>query len=181
MVVWSGIATTTGGMGTTPVPKPDRILTAVGSGGTIWPVGPIFVAYGDTPSFTITPNTGYHITDVVVSGVSKGAVSSYIFLPVDQDYSIVASFAINPPTFTSISPVSGPTAGGTAVTITRTDFVSGGSFGVTIGGTAATSVVWVDSSHITAVTPAGTAGAKNVVITNNDGQFVTGVGAYRYV
>jgi hypothetical protein len=52
---------------------------------------------------------------------------------------------------------------------------------MTIGGAAATSVVWVDSSHITAVTPVGTAGAKDVVITNNDGQFVTGVGAYTYV
>jgi large repetitive protein len=38
----------------------------------------------------------------------------------------------------------------------------------------------VDSSHITAVTPASTAGAKDVVITNNDGQTATGVGAFTY-
>ena len=84
-------------------------------------------------------------------------------------------------TFTSITLNSGPTTGGTPVTIVGTNFVSGGWFGVTIGGAAATSVVLVDSSHITAVTPAGTLGAKNVVITNNDGQTVTGAGAYTYV
>ena len=55
---------------------------------------------------------------------------------------------------------SGPTAGGTPVTITGSNFVSGGSFGVTIGSVAASSVVRVDATHITAVTPAGTAGAE---------------------
>jgi PKD repeat protein len=84
------------------------------------------------------------------------------------------------PTFGSIAPTSGPTTGGTPVTITGTNFVSGGSFGVTIGGAAAASVVRVDATHITAVTPAGTAGARNVVITNNDGQTDTGIGAFTY-
>jgi hypothetical protein len=113
--------------------------------------------------------------------VSIGAVPSYTFTNVGQDHSIIASFGIDPPAFTSISPASGPIAGGTPVTITGTNFVSGGSFGITIGGTAATGVVLVDSSHITAFTPAGIAGARDVMITNNDGQFVTGVGAYTYV
>ncbi len=85
-----------------------------------------------------------------------------------------------PPTFGSITPTSGPTAGGTPVSIIGSNFVTGGSFGVTIGGTPATSVVWVDASHITAVTPPGTEGAQNIVITNNDGQTVTGTGAFTY-
>ena len=58
--------------------------------------------------------------------------------------------------------------------------MSGGSFGVTIGGAPATSVVRTSATQITAVTPAGTAGAQDVVITNNDGQTVTGTGAYTY-
>ena len=43
-------------------------------------------------------------------------------------------------------------------------------------GTPATSVVWVDAIHITAVSP----GLKNqnIVIINNDGQTVTGTGAF---
>jgi hypothetical protein len=88
---------------------------------------------------------------------------------------------VAPPTFGSIAPTSGPTAGGTAVTITGSNFVAGPSLGVTIGSVAATSVVRVDAAHITAVTPAGTAGAKDVVVTSGDGQTDTGTGAFTYV
>jgi len=83
-------------------------------------------------------------------------------------------------TFTSITPNSGPTAGGTAVSIIGANFVTGGSLGVTIGGANA-NAVFVDSTHLTATTPAGSAGAQNIVITNNDGGTVTGTGAYTYV
>ena len=85
------------------------------------------------------------------------------------------------PTFTSIAPTSGPSAGGTPVTITGSNFVAGPSFGVTIGSVAATSVVRVDATHITAVTPAGTAGAKDVVVTSSDGQIhQPGLDAFTY-
>jgi hypothetical protein len=56
------------------------------------------------------------------------------------------------PTVTGISPNSGPTAGGTAVTITGTNFATGAT--VSFGGTAATNVVVVSSTSITATTPA---------------------------
>jgi PKD repeat protein len=84
------------------------------------------------------------------------------------------------PTFTSIAPAAGPIAGGTAVTITGTNFVAGGLLGVMIDGVPATSVVRSSTTKITAVTPAGTAGAKDVVVTNSDGQTVTRTGAYTY-
>jgi hypothetical protein len=42
------------------------------------------------------------------------------------------------PTFTTITPASGPAAGGTAVIIVGTNFVAWGSFGVIIGGAPAT-------------------------------------------
>ena len=60
------------------------------------------------------------------------------------------------PTVTSVSPNNGPTAGGTAVTITGTNFAAGAT--VTFGGTAATNVVVVNSTTITATTPAGQCG-----------------------
>jgi hypothetical protein len=157
--------------------------SVVGGNGTISPATVQTVNYGATPTFAITPiNAFYHITDVSVNGISVGTVTSYTFPAVTENYTINASFALGPaPAFTSITPASGPTVGGTPVTIVGTNFVSGGSFGVTIDGVAATSVVWVDSSHITAVTPARTAGARTVRITNNDGQFVSVAGAYTYV
>ncbi len=63
----------------------------------------------------------------------------------------------------SISPNSGPTAGGTAVTITGTNFAAGAT--VTFAGKAATNVVVVSGTKITATTPAGSAGAATVTVT----------------
>jgi len=78
----------------------------------------------------------------------------------------------------SISPSFGPLAGGTKVTITGTGFLSGAT--VTIGGTAATGITVVNATSITATTPAGTVGAKNVMVTNPDNQLGTLVSAFTY-
>jgi len=77
--------------------------------------------------------------------------------------------ASNPtPTVTSITPNTGTTAGGTAVTITGTGFLTGAT--VTLGGTAATSVNVAGGTSITATTPAHAAGAVSVAVTNTDAQ-----------
>ncbi|MCX6551137.1 MAG: IPT/TIG domain-containing protein [Acidobacteria bacterium] len=67
------------------------------------------------------------------------------------------------PVPTAISPVTGGDAGGTAVTLTGSGFMSGAS--VTIGGVYATSIIVVSSTTITAITAAATAGAADVVVT----------------
>ncbi|PJJ71104.1 IPT/TIG domain-containing protein [Diaminobutyricimonas aerilata] len=66
------------------------------------------------------------------------------------------------PALTGITPTSGPTIGGTAVTITGTGFT--GATGVTFGGVPASSVVVVDDSTVTALTPARPAGPTVVVV-----------------
>jgi Domain of unknown function (DUF1929)/IPT/TIG domain/Glyoxal oxidase N-terminus len=83
-----------------------------------------------------------------------------------------------PPAPSSISPVSGTTAGGTPVTITGTGFLAGAA--VSFGGTAATGVTFGSSTTITATTPAHAAGAVNVVVTNTDGQSGTLTNGYTY-
>jgi formylglycine-generating enzyme required for sulfatase activity len=64
-----------------------------------------------------------------------------------------------------VLPVSGPSTGGTAIRINGT---SGTNFPnppeVTIGGVAATDIVWVSPTLITAVTPAGTPGMTVVAV-----------------
>lgn len=82
------------------------------------------------------------------------------------------------PTILSIVPTAGGTSGGTAFTITGTNFVATPT--VTIGGVSATSVVWVSSTSVTGVTGAHAAGAVNVVITNPDGQSATLVNGFTY-
>jgi hypothetical protein len=68
-----------------------------------------------------------------------------------------------PPAIATISPVSGPDAGGTAVTITGTDL--NGVDSVTFGGSAGTGITLTGSTQIVVTTPSGTAGPADVVLT----------------
>jgi len=71
------------------------------------------------------------------------------------------------PTVTAIAPASGPSSGGTNVTITGMNFQVGGS--VMIGGVQATNVSVPSSTQITATTPAVNPGTLNDVrVTNPD-------------
>ncbi len=70
-------------------------------------------------------------------------------------------------TVTQVSPNTGPIGGGTAVTITGTNFT--GTPTVSFGGTAGTSVVLVSATSITAVSPAHAAGTVDVIVTDPGG------------
>lgn len=65
---------------------------------------------------------------------------------------------------TSVAPQTGPTVGGTVLTLTGTGFTS--VTGVTVGGVAATDVVVVNDTTITATAPAHAAGLVPVAVTN---------------
>lgn len=78
-------------------------------------------------------------------------------------------------TVSSINPNSGPTAGGTEVTIFGSGFT--GLTSVEFGGTAATSSTFVSNTVITAVTPAHAAGVVSVdVVAVSSGTTSTNVG-----
>jgi hypothetical protein len=68
------------------------------------------------------------------------------------------------PTVSAVTPSFGPTAGGTLATIVGTNFQNGAT--VTFDGLAATNVTFVNSSTITAVTPADSAGTVDVLVSN---------------
>jgi hypothetical protein len=70
------------------------------------------------------------------------------------------------PTISSISPNSGPTAGGTRVVITGSGLT--GATAVRFGANAASSFIFVSDSQITAISPAGT-GTVNVTVTTANG------------
>ena len=125
-------------------------------------------AYGNIAEDEIVSSTGsYSATATTQSSVW-----------VMQAVTFRGSGQVAGPAVTGISPGSGTTVGGTAVTITGTGFLAGAS--VTLGGTAATSVTVVSSTSITATTPAHTAGAANVVVTNSGGQSGTLNNGYTY-
>jgi len=70
-------------------------------------------------------------------------------------------------TIGTITPATGPAAGGTPITIAGTNFAFGTT--VAIGGVACTSVVVVDDETITCVTGAHSAATVNVVVTTPAG------------
>lgn len=71
------------------------ITSGAGAGGSISPSGSVTVAGGSEQSFAITPDAGFYISDVLVDGVSAGAVTSYKFSNVLAPHTISASFAVN--------------------------------------------------------------------------------------
>ncbi len=80
------------------------------------------------------------------------------------------TYTLLAPTVASVAPASGPTTGGTNVTITGTGFT--GVTGVTFDGATATNVSVVNGTTITCTTPAGTAGTAgtaSVLVTAGGG------------
>ena len=77
--------------------KSYTITASAGSGGTISPSGSVPVDYGTNKTFTISPNTNYHVADVLVDGSSAGAITTYTFSNVTANHTISASFAADAP------------------------------------------------------------------------------------
>ena len=68
------------------------ITAAPSRNGVIRPAGDTVVEAGGSVVCTISPDNGWHIADVLVDGVSVGAVSSYRFSNVDSDHTIAAVY-----------------------------------------------------------------------------------------
>lgn len=83
------------------------ITASSGPNGAVTPSGVTTVSYGATPTYTITPDAGYHVVDVLVDGTSVGAVTSYTFPPVTTNKTISATFALNTYTITASSGANG--------------------------------------------------------------------------
>lgn len=85
------------------------------------------------------------------------------------------------PSVTAVSPSSGRMGGGTAVTVTGTNFeTNGGTVSVKFGADSATGVAIVDEAHLTCATPSGVAGPADVVVTNPNTLAGTLAGGYTY-
>jgi len=82
------------------------------------------------------------------------------------------------PLVSGADPITGTTAGGTAVTVSGGFFQTGAT--VTFGGASASQVSVDRSTRLLAVTPPHAAGAVSVVVTNPDSQTGTGTGIFTY-
>jgi beta-lactamase superfamily II metal-dependent hydrolase len=89
----------------------STIVASAVAGGTISPAGNVTVNNGANQSFSIQAGACYGIADVLVDGISVGAVGSYEFTNVTVGHTIAAGFVIQ--TFMLATSV----AGGGSVTI----------------------------------------------------------------
>jgi hypothetical protein len=144
----------------------DRIVVEVGTGGNPAATGTHDVSFSVRDNSTDLPEDDTQTT------------TGNPWLEFTNEITGFGTAADPPPTVTSIDPAEGDVAGGTAVTITGTDFVDGAT--VTLGGDAAASVIFVGSTSITCDTPAHAAGAVDVVVTNPDLQTDTLAGGFTY-
>jgi choice-of-anchor C domain-containing protein len=162
------------GVSTGPA-KGGTTLTVLGSGFT--PASTVkfgqtaaqSVAYLSPRALTVTSPPGSGLVDVTVQ---NGATSSGIS-------SADKFFYGSPPAVTGLSPSSGPTAGGTTVTISGSGFT--GATAVGFGGVPATSFTVVSDTEIQATAPAEAAGTVNVsVITPAGGSAQVTADQYSY-
>ncbi len=156
---------------------------ALGGGTTLTLIGSGFLT-GASVSVGGASCTGVNVvnssqvtctTPIHVAGVVDVTITN-----VDtQSSTLAASYTYEPgPTLTSVAPVAGPVIGGTAITLTGTNFMAGAT--VLVGGAACGSINILSSTSITCLTPAHSAGAVNVTVTNLDNQFATLTNVFTY-
>lgn len=175
----SGSSTFTYGSGTVSVTQvaptcgANFTATLVTVTGTGFVTGQTTVSFGGIPGTGVTVNSSTSLTvytptslsntaaDVIVTVASVGTS-----IDTSADNFTFGQGACGNPTIVSVSPSSGPNSGGTTVTITGTNFVSGAT-SVTFGGTAGTSVNVTSPTTLTVVTPQHTGGQFDVIVTVN--------------
>jgi hypothetical protein len=159
---------------------PSQLVSDYGGGGGIgWAID--IIATGCPASTTNTPNGmgGLWTTQVVAPSCSTGptAAVQITYTYAGTNYTIpVGTISGTPPssapTVTLLSPLTGPAAGGTTVTITGTGFT--GATSVKFGANAGTSVIVVSDTQITVTSPAGAVGAVPVTVTTPSGTSTAG-------
>jgi hypothetical protein len=76
-------------------PDTYTISASAGSNGSISPAGTTTIAYGQSQTYTFTPDAGYHIVKVVVDGQAANTDSIYKFSNVSTNHTISVQFGIN--------------------------------------------------------------------------------------
>jgi formylglycine-generating enzyme required for sulfatase activity len=133
------------------------------------------VTIGGVPATIVTANSPTTIAATTPAGV-LGPATVFVTTATGT-YAAPQTFTYMPASVSSIAPNTGTTAGGFQITITGEYLAL--TTGVTIGGTPCTGVTVVNATTVTAMTPAGTLGNADVVISGGKGT-ITVVGGYRY-
>jgi len=101
----------------TCVRKQFTITPTWASGGSINPGTIQTVFFGDSITFNIVPDTGYLVDNVLVDGVSQGAITSYTFPNVSANHTIFATFKVRTLVITAVAGANGVIAPAGEVTV----------------------------------------------------------------
>ncbi len=105
-------------------------------------------------------------------------IGLWFVMPIDSDANPTAAQSVEP-TLTRVEPNSDVVTGGATVRIIGENFQDGAT--VTIGGSAASDVIFVSPTELSVEVPAGAAGSADVVVTNPDGKSDTLAGGFTYI
>ncbi|WP_327120405.1 IPT/TIG domain-containing protein [Nocardia sp. NBC_01730] len=158
--------------------SPVSGVTAGGNTVTITGVGlstATSVSFGANTATPTVVSDGT-LTVVVPAGAAEGSVGVSITTAGGTSNGLSYTY-VDAPTLGTPTPTSGPTSGGTAVTLPGTDLTTTES--VTFDGVVAPFDV-ISDTEVVAVTPPGVAGAVDIVVTTSGGS-ATAVGAFTYI
>lgn len=131
------------------------------------------VAFG--PNNVVPTVVSDSLISVVVPAGTAGSVGVTVTTAGGSNNGLSYTY-VTSPTVGAVTPDAGPTSGGTAVTIPGTGLTTTQS--VTVGGATAPFTV-ISDTELSAVTPPGTAGAADVVVTTTGGN-ATDTGGFTY-
>lgn len=114
------------------------VTASAGSNGSVSPSGAQPYSYGETATVTITPAASYQVLDVVVDGVSEGALTSVSFPAINSNHTVSATFAAAANFNITVTQA----AGGT---------ITPGTTSVASGGSQAFTVEAISGWHLTAI------------------------------
>jgi IPT/TIG domain-containing protein len=171
-----------------PPPTISSINPATGAtgGGNIVTITGTNFANGATVKFGSTSALGVSVngtTSITATAPAHAAGSVTVTVTNPDGQSGTTNYVYADPTLsiTAVSPNTGSTTGGTAVTITGSNFQSGAT--VTFGALPATEVAFVNSTTLTAKTPMGPVTQQlsvDVTVKNPDAKSATSTGAFTY-
>ena len=133
------------------------------------------VTIGGMPATNVTANSPTTVTATTPAGILGPA--TVLVTTAAGTYTAPQTFTYMPASVSSITPNAGTTTGGSQISITGAYLAL--TTGVAIGGAPCTGVTVVNATTVTAMTPAGTLGNADVVISGGKGA-ITVVGGYRY-
>jgi hypothetical protein len=138
------------------------------------------VTFGGAAATNVVVVSGSQITANTPPD-AQGSANIVVTNPGGKSATLAKGFTFLPPVpkVTGVSPTSGTTAGGSAVTLTGQNFAPGAR--VIFGGAPATSVVVVSATQITAKTPPHAQGTMNVTVINPSGQSGTLANGFTFV